>query len=577
MAGDGTDPDRHARPVDPVKAPVTIDDTTRYLCAASHLDRDYADEAIREFLVEPTRPIPPSPGFDSTSVLMEAVAARTRRKLRDGALAVLMAVCLYTLWNSPVLWAWVVLAVLLCAYRVWTSGWPLRKVLGRTLGLLLGVALLYALWYALSESLLTELFGSRSRRRHSDTTFIGASTVDTAFGLSALGLSLVVLVVDRVAVWRLLTRRFGRLARNQPPTDPLTEERPLRAWSPPSFVRQLARHQAHANLPAEYDGVAQLVVHRGYLPFVGSGRVRDPWSMVLPLEPGEKPDEAVELTTTSFYRRVREQMAVLQESTGLSPSMRLRELKIVDAVFASSPELIDHLNEPVAVAYLSGLDSPPNPFLPPQEVEQLRALPREWSRYYLCFQLETWDRDLVLSMYLHAAVDDSTLYLEWTPCVLTPVDPEYQSIDKLSRNSARAWGQAFGRWLRLPVTVFGRMRHTLKIIRPLPADPGMLDADRFGSLRTLREMAAAPDVLEYFQLLDVERYEKILHSRLIPAISQVLRESGYSPAQFERRAAQVVNQVNIHGANYGAFNVSGTTTGPMSGATAGAAEGETHE
>ncbi|GAA1993921.1 hypothetical protein [Amycolatopsis minnesotensis] len=558
---------------------MTTDDTTRYLCAASHLDRDYADEAIREFLVEPTRPIPPSPGFDSASVLMEAVAARTRRKLRDGALAVLMAIFLYCLWNTVVMWVWVGLALLLCLRRVWTNGGPPRKVLHRVGALLLVVGLLYLVSAFFNRTILTSLFGSSSSRsRRSGYTAFDVESLDLWFGLSALALALAVLVVDRVVVWHLLTRRFGRMSRNQPRPDPLLEERPLRSWSPPSFVREVARHQAHANLPAEYDGVAQLVVHRGYLPFVGSGRVREPWSMVLPLEPGEKPGEVTELTTTSFYRRVREQMTVLQGSTGLAPGMRLRELKIIDAVFASSSELIDHLNEPAAVAYLSSLDSPPNPFLPPQEVEQLRTLPREWSRYYLCFQLETWDRDLVLTTYLHAAVDDSTLYLEWTPCVLTPVAPEYQSIDKLSRSTARAWGQAFGRWLRLPVTVFGRLRHALRLIRPLPADPGMLDADRFGSLRTLREMAAAPDVLEYFQLLDVVRYEKILHSRLIPAISQVLRESGYSAARFERRAAQVVNQVNIHGANYGAFTVGGQVEGALSGATVPSAEEEkTHE
>ena len=59
------------------------DDTTRYLCAAAHLDHEFANEAIREFLVEDTRPVPASAGVDAAAVLGEAVAARTRRKLRD--------------------------------------------------------------------------------------------------------------------------------------------------------------------------------------------------------------------------------------------------------------------------------------------------------------------------------------------------------------------------------------------------------------------------------------------------------------------------------------------------------------
>ncbi len=55
------------------------DDTTRYLCAASYLDPGYSRRAITEFLVEPTRPVPPSPGLDAGRVLTEAVRARARR------------------------------------------------------------------------------------------------------------------------------------------------------------------------------------------------------------------------------------------------------------------------------------------------------------------------------------------------------------------------------------------------------------------------------------------------------------------------------------------------------------------
>ena len=65
----------------------TTDTTTRYLCAAAHLDRDFADTAIREYLVEPTRAVPPTPGLDAVAVLREAVAARSRCKIRDAATA----------------------------------------------------------------------------------------------------------------------------------------------------------------------------------------------------------------------------------------------------------------------------------------------------------------------------------------------------------------------------------------------------------------------------------------------------------------------------------------------------------
>lgn len=75
----------------PHPEPARGDDTTRYLCAAAHMDPASADGAIREFLVEPARPVPSSPGVDAAAVLAEAVAARTRRKLRDLAVVLLLA------------------------------------------------------------------------------------------------------------------------------------------------------------------------------------------------------------------------------------------------------------------------------------------------------------------------------------------------------------------------------------------------------------------------------------------------------------------------------------------------------
>jgi hypothetical protein len=76
----------------------TTDATTRYLCAAAHLDRDFADTAIREYPLEPTRAVPPTPGLDAVAVLKEAVAARTRRKIRDTVLLVLLT---GFAWMSP--------------------------------------------------------------------------------------------------------------------------------------------------------------------------------------------------------------------------------------------------------------------------------------------------------------------------------------------------------------------------------------------------------------------------------------------------------------------------------------------
>src|SRR5262249_19031972 len=79
------------------------DDTTRYLCAAAQLSSDFSNAAISEYLVEPTRPVPPSPGFDVAVVLNEAVAARARRIVRDTVLLIVAVLLLVIAPPIPLL------------------------------------------------------------------------------------------------------------------------------------------------------------------------------------------------------------------------------------------------------------------------------------------------------------------------------------------------------------------------------------------------------------------------------------------------------------------------------------------
>lgn len=559
---------------------VPLDDSTRYLAAATHLDPAYADDAIREYLVEPTRPVPPSPGFDAPTVLAEAISAHSRRMYRDGLLGMLALVFLYFSFWTPLFYAWLMLAVLLSIRSIWLkmrTGRPGAVIRGFgklfELVLLLSIPALVLFWGVIAEELDLDSSSSYSSGPYDSVDVVGlSSSSSTLVGSIAAVLMLLIVVADRIIVWRLLTVRYGRRSRSRPFGGKPLDERPSIAAAPRRFRAELNRHR-HDRHVASGDGVVPLVVYRGYNPFVGAGIARQPWSMVLPLDKLDetaKPDGSPfdELTTVAFYRRIREAMQVLQRSEALSPDRRLRELRINDVVYASADELIDHANEPVALPYLPRHDGPPSYLLAADEAEQVRRQPREWARHYLTFQVETWDRDLMMSAFLHAAVDSSTLYLEWTPYVLPPIRDEYRVVDRMTLNYLKPIWQGVLRWLKLPVTTPGRVWHAMRTIQPLPHDRNTPNPSRYGSAETLRELAAAEEVRDYFQLVDVERYEKILESRLVPAISQVLRDCGYSPAQFERQAAMVVNnEITITGTNNAPIMTGGVNQGTISGGT----------
>lgn len=525
------------------------DDTTRYLCAASYLDPRYSTEAITEFLVEPTRPVPPSPGLDAGRVLTEAVRARARRKNYDGLLVGLMAVVIGLSWDNPLLYGWIVLSVILLVARSGKNATANDRVFNpRTIALLLAAAVVAWLLLLYSD----EIFESRSSyssRYAEDVEFGDSSGDDTARVVIGIVLALVVLMVvtfERWSLWNLLTTRFKRFAPPAPDTGSLS------GLFTEDFGEQLGRYQRgdeFAGMPG-----APLVVYRGYKPFVGAGFRRDAWSMAIPLErlddDESDPETRRELTTETLYEEIRGAIAELRQSAALSPDRRLGGLTVTDAVFTPAAELIDHLADAEAASYLPDIEYPPHTRLSEADVERIRREPKEWARYYLCFQVETWDRDLVLTTFLHVAVDDTTLYVEWTPFMLPPIKAEYRVVDKMRQESLRPFGQGLLGWLELPASLPGRIANLASWIRRPKREAGVLDPERYGASSTLRELAAVNLFTDYFQLVDVERYEKIIGSRLLPTIGKLLGDAGFSTAKFEEQAAVVINNdISIGGDN----------------------------
>lgn len=147
----------------------------------------------------------------------------------------------------------------------------------------------------------------------------------------------------------------------------------------------------------------------------------------------------------------------------------------------------------------------------------------------------------MVSAFLHLAVDETTLYIEWTPCVLPPIRSGYRKIDSMSASPLPAIGRALVDLVGLPATVPRRVVRFCTTIKRPRRRRGMVSPDMYGVRYSLRELAADTIMHNYFQLADRERYVKVLESRLIPAISDVMREAGYEVATLEERAAVVSN------------------------------------
>ncbi|MGW5051828.1 hypothetical protein [Actinokineospora sp. NPDC004072] len=522
------------------------DDSTRYLCAAAHLSPDYADRAVAEMLVEPTRATAPSPGIDAGAVLAEAVQARVRVRL-VAAVALVFAVLLAVLWPVWLL-VWLLFAVPVVlvrggrlarmargSFRFQVGGYSPRGRVGGAVAVLVLLALLFTTMYGVTEE---------------------------QWELDPLALVVIVplfavLAANRIVVNRLITQRFQRRIGHQPSPSARLDTQ-LMAFSPAltEMVRQRYLPAVESLADSERGAVEKvpLVVHRGYDPFVGAGAAHRPWSMAIPLERNPHAAEHQPLSTARLLDAISGEIEALRDSGPLSPSGRFARLITEDMVAISSDELVEHLGAVEGRPFIRDETSRPHTHISRGRALALRDQPVEWARHYRRFTVLTWDHDLILSVYLHVAMNETTLYIEWTPCVLRPIKAEYREIDTRRHDTGRALRQALVDLVAFPAELPANTTRLFTVLRPLKVERGMVNPDKYGALSSLREFAADNDVRNYFQRLDVDRYLKIMHTRAIRAVSALLAEAGYLRASLEQQAQAIV-QNSVH--------IGGSMTGPI--------------
>ncbi|WP_434439361.1 hypothetical protein [Lentzea sp. E54] len=527
------------------------DDTTRFLCGAAHRDEEFADSAIHEYLVESTRSIPRSPGVNAGAVLREAVAARTRRKVRDGVLLLLAVVVLFA-GSGMLLTGWLLIALMVAlggGARV-AFARP-RRVSPHSRGAVaLGsIASVIALFFVLYKFM--EEFDAATSYCSPRYEECGQESSGAGLAVVIIGIALMfgVLLADRVVTWLLVTKSFRRAGFR-------TSQGEEELWRNEWKFRRLGHwnyEEALALYPTEDDDAPddpsepQVIVYHGYRPFVGSGTMFEPWSMALPLKPAkDRADSPLPgFMLPELYERITSELVKMGRSPSLSPGHRLRELRTGDRVVISSVELIDHIDDAEARIVLPDKDHSPEKEVSQSVVHDLIATPMEWMRYFRSFQVETWDRDVVVSAYLTFGLDDEMLYVEWTPCILHPIQTHHRQIDILPEQSLRPLLDAFADLVRFPASLPKRFATAVGWMNPIYQAEGTFVAERYGARSSLRELASMSQVDNYFQLTDIERYVKVLESRLLRTLGEFLESKGISVTEFMEQAMQVTSN-NVH-------------------------------
>jgi hypothetical protein len=516
---------------------VERDCVTRYLCAAAHLDARFADAAISEFLVERTRALPPSPGIDVAAVLREAVAARSRRRLRDGILLALVA--LLAIFCFPLALFWLVVG----AGVAWIGArfGPRPRLAAAILGALVGLVGLVALLLSgIGSSVVLLAFGLPS-------DLVTASILAVLLGL----LVFVVLVVDEHAVAEVTRKHFreGNFVADASVL-PAGWVRTFRTLRHTAYRDQLNRVAAAEARSRARDGHAEVIVHRHRVPFIGAGDVLRDEILALPLIPDEDATEPpVPFTPRDLHEHVSETVCALRDSASLSPGRRLASLSVIEQVFLPAEQLLRNIGTSLRPRVLPDLYRPPVTHLPVDEARRLADEPQESARYYRCYRVESWDGDLATSSYFTVGTDLRTLYLEWTHCVLSPIRSAYRAIDRHPETGPTR--RAFEAAVTLPVTLPRRVVDLFRNFSPIPFSRGDVVPDRYGASRSLRELAAGPGADSFFQDADVIRYLQVVEQAMLKAVSTFLEHRHYSIEDVLGAAkAKVANSITIENGTY---------------------------
>lgn len=114
-------------------------DATRYLCAAAHVDPDFAHRVVRELLVAEHRLPVPHPSLDLATVVRHCIASRARRLYRDSVIVVVLALAVAVSGWGVVAWYASLAGLWLIVRATWRAdSGPVARNVGLLAGLVWG-------------------------------------------------------------------------------------------------------------------------------------------------------------------------------------------------------------------------------------------------------------------------------------------------------------------------------------------------------------------------------------------------------------------------------------------------------
>ncbi|MGW7659358.1 hypothetical protein [Streptomyces sp. NPDC054756] len=459
---------------------------------------------IRDHVMHgPPSPVP-SYGFDLVPVMAYSLRARRRRVLRHGLVLLLIAAVAYAVPRAALIWGG---AVLLACLMRWASLRAIRKGKKSKLAPHRRVAYLVL---CVPWVLAVVPYGP-----------VPGEAVALRTGLLVLPFALLAGSALVCAADRVLARAaLARLVRDGVAPDRLP-------WASARSSKRMARvagDQTRSEMP--YDHLER---------FVGAGRhVWAPADIGIPLQPKD-PEESVRgFGEHELLRRIGTALGELgrgaREITDPLPGLTVTEV----------------LGLPSDLWLQRTRAAKPG-------APNLRGLGRRSpssvpDRLYLRAQCVSWSGQVVVTVFVHAALEAGELRLTLRPHVMTPLHNKLRVTDNpVSRRGLRLYGwvavQALLDAVHGPVALW---RRVVRLALGVPPDDGRAEEKDPVSLR---DRYSIEEVADMHQADDAYRHVFLMQTCVFRTVSAYLEERGVDTAAYERQVAAVITNIQVYGDN----------------------------
>ena len=518
-------------------------ETTRYLCAAAHLDEDFREYAMKNVFEEEHRAVGESYGVDIFAVAKWCYAARQRVFYRDLCLVtVLLALVFSDIYFISLIFSSILHPATSPQYPYSSpqDASPLASL--QSLSFVLAIVSVPILLFLSTLPLLIIALLFRSTRR----------VIAQIYGLLLLSLIFPLLIPCFLVAWLILI--VEQIISHGTSTVQLAKGRfrpDSNSWSlNPKVVDNISK--------AFQTRSSNVVVYSGYSPFAGSGNNISGWSFAIDIS---KRKEGL-LGTQSGAVKPFGVSELYTDITNAIAQLGLGNVSLEDKLYVNGQSIKNDVN------FLPDRFSRPYSWVDPAFVKMFEEQPLEHIRYYKCIRVTSWDGEMVLSIFVRFRLAGKNLFVEADYELLPPVKGRYHEIDTIEPTLTASKFFKFARrtfsstpllWLSSIVRVVKYVLHE-QILASRRANTNKSISENpafdYGTSTSLREVASSRYYQLYFQRLDKEMYVKIIERQLLDTIVHFLDARNIDTTDLKARESTILNNaVIVAGGTFTAGNL----------------------